>query len=52
MRITADELLPGSLEVKVDDAPISGSVGLQDARHRVTENLKWERIERTPEESE
>lgn|GEM_PF-3167004 len=52
MRLTEDELLPASLEVKVDEAPIFGSVGLQDARHRVTENLKWERIERTPEESE
>lgn len=51
LRLTADELLPASLELTAEDVPISGSIRLQDARHRTTESLSWERRPRTPGES-
>ena len=52
LRLAADDLLPTSFTVNIDDAPLSGSTRLQQAKQRVVETLTWERVNKTPEESE
>ena len=50
--LAAADHLPTSLTVDIEDAPLSGSTRLQQAKQRVMETLTWERVSRVSEVSE
>lgn len=45
LQLAADDLLPTLLVLEIDDAPLPGSMRLQQAKQRVVEKLEWKRAE-------